>query len=190
MKIVPLFLCLFLVRATNCFALEIAAIKPGWKLLKNHFGWSMQYPGYWGLDEGDGDKGPEDDNPVIYGTIEAAKLHQQIGWVIVNYRTSFNEKFSLKSIVEGTHGSNPVISEKDGHESKVGGFPAYDEVITESQRREHSQSRILRKIAINKNGALIKIEYYEGGTGTFLDRDKWKNEKLFDEMLSTFRFTK
>ena len=175
---------------SNAWPVNAAAAKPGWKILINHFGWSIQYPGNWALDEGDGLPAPASAGAVLYGTIDAEKLHQQMSWVAIHHVRAFNQKYSLKEIVEGTHGSSPALRTKGGHETKIAGFPAYDEIVTEQPLSGQAGSFVLRKIAINKNGELFEIEYNEGGTGTFIGREEWKYEKVFNEMLSTFRFTK
>ena len=181
--------------------------KASWKTLTNENGWSIQYPKDWlNSEEGDefvggrarkGWASQTDDAVQIRSPVASSKSKEHSAWIKVSVRNVPKDKKvsidDLKKYV-GTVGQRDVVSIEEGHELRTLGFPAYSGIVSENVSENGEIITITsRNVEGHYNGKRVTFQYHEASDSlgfSDLPRGKWKFEKTFDEILSTFRFTK
>ena len=184
------FLALSLIFSVSTLASTKDFPKKGWKKIENYHGWSMQYPGEWKWQIQDDEPTEQDDMPDLLFKESKGKKVSWYALVTVESKGPYDFKFPLKELMEGVHGSSPAVRGEEGRETRVDGYPAYDEIIVQKAYKSESKLTYTRTIYINKDGSLYFIQYREGDGQEVKPRKEWKHEAIFNEMLSTFKFIK
>ena len=153
------------------------------KLLKNAYGWSIEYPGNWRWEELGGVPASRDKDPQMYGPIDKENRQE---FVSIRVSPSLkNSKRSLQEQLEQSYGK--IVNVSGGKSIVVDGKNAYEEIITWKKKDAKSSVVSTRVILIDNGKWRYKIGYTEVvSQGTSLQKD-WKYEKQFEEIFSTFK---
>ncbi len=186
MKLVYLPLLLLTLSANeSAFAKE--AVRKDWKKMENIHGWSMQHPASWHWEKSDGVPVDRDDMAALLLHEGSDPKTKRGSGVIVESKGPREFKYPLKDMMEDKHGSSPAVRGEEGHETRIDGFPAYDEVVV-TRGPFDEKMHFSREIYVNKGGNLFIIKYGEHVAEEGIPKKDWKNEAVFNEMLSTFKF--
>ena len=203
------FLLLFGTISSNCWSADTTAIHATWKTIQNKYGWSIQYPPTWAPLE-IGDLSANDNtNSGIYGPNKEYLKDQRYGTIIISPEFSSGDKDLVKFIRDYYigRGRNPNIELINGHEITISGKNAYEVIVKYKVSQVYPKGYTLRHVVIRRDSSpfklilnptttlsysIVSLIYHEDSSKekTAPNEKTWKYEKMFDEMLSTFKFTK
>jgi hypothetical protein len=176
------------------------AVPMDWKTLNNKYGWTIQYPGDWMLDEDFAShqdfrmspSGIHDGNskdayaPEICGPAKAMKIGEQAGCIFIRSASTKHPPSSrpLEKIMKGMLDQSKGFQ---GHETKIQGLPAYDAI---GYLQGASVPFPMRKVLVRTTRGTVDVFYYEmkDTFENYCPESEWKHEKTFEAMLSTLKF--
>ncbi len=166
-----------------------------WNALVNEYGWSIKYPSSWEAYGMHDNTAEEEEGPIIQGpkncfdgglrcgTIQIDSMGER---TIAEFSNLTPKQYLFEYRLKYLAGK--LLAQRA---LQVGGESAYEITFLQTNAGGYPNGQVAKTIAINHKGVMYTIGYYED----FKDRsaiksaDDWTLTTLFEQIISTFRFT-
>lgn len=161
-----------------------------WKTYDNSgFGYVTKYPANWSF-SGDQNSNPLTTSLATFQSDSTCNVTNNLCSIIQIDVENNSDKNDLTPILAvNLEGPNPdKITNKSS--VKINGENASEFDLFEASLRS-AAGTLIHTVVVNHNGRKYVLSFLESsfGGGSIVDSTKWKNKYVFDQILSTFKFT-